>query len=279
MEYLIAYDPSADKFTVEDVLFKRTGTFTGRGSPLPADASPTFDTPRHCLCKPDAGEEVLPSFLRLPLEVRLVIYTHCLARPLQHAYNIHNLGRQLMLDLLLVNHQIYHEARLIPFQENVFDFDKWNGTGLYYCQSFLRHLQFWQRLHVRKIKLNVLAVSLICETGVGGWLDLCRQLGCSGRKDEGLKALQLTISGCITKWEETFDQNAPWVVDGLLKLHSLQILEVTVVTEGEKFDLLTEFISNIQSRLDQVRIALKTIAKGKQSTVYFPVSVEASRHT
>jgi hypothetical protein len=128
--------------------------------------------------------------------------------------------------------------------------------------------------------MNVLGVTLICETGVGRWLDLCGELaGCSGRKDEGLKTLQLTISGCITKWDKIFDLNAPWVADGLLKLHSLQILEVTVVTEEVNFDLLTEFISDVQSRLHEVKSALKTIAKGKQSIVYFPVSLEASRPT
>ncbi|KAJ9498498.1 hypothetical protein H2202_006185 [Exophiala xenobiotica] len=276
MEYLIAYDPSADTFTVEDVFPKRT--LTDRGSPLPTNALPRIYTPpHHYLSKPNT---VLPSFIRLPLEIRLVIYTHCLATPLPYSYDIHNLGHQLTLDLLLVNHQIYDEARLIPFQQNVFNFDKWNGTGLFYCQSFLRYLQFWQRASIRNIRLNVLGVTLICETGVGRWLDLCGELaGCSGRKDEGLKTLQLTISGCITNWKSTFDLNAPWVAHGLLKLHSLQTLEVTAVTEGVNFDLLTEFIGDVQSRLHEVKITLKTLAKGKQSIVYFPVSLEGSRQT
>jgi hypothetical protein len=223
---------------------------------------------------------VLPSFFRLPLEIRLVIYTHCLATPLPYSYDIHNLGHhQLTPNLLLVNHQIYDEARLIPFQQNVFDSDKWNGTGLFYCQSFLRHLQFWRRVNVRNIRLNVLGITLICETGVGRWLDLCEEPGGSGRKGEGLETLQLTISGCITNWKRTFEPNAPWVAHGLPKLHSLQTLEVTVGTEGVNFDLLTEFIGDVQSSLHEVKITLKQLAKGKQSIVYFPVSLEGSRQT
>jgi hypothetical protein len=273
MEYLIAYNPSTDTFTVEDVFCERK--FTEKGRLLPTNALAGTDTPLHFKSKPDAVEEALPSFLLLPLEVRLVIYTHCLVTPSPHTYNMHNLGRQLALDLLLVNQQIYDEARLIPFQQNVFDFDKWNGTGLLYCQSFVRRLQFWQRANVRNIKLNVPAVTLTCETGVERWLGLCGGLSCSGRKDEGLKSLQLTISGCITKWKATFYLSAPWVACGLLKLHSLQSLEVTVVSEGVDLDLLTTFISNVQRRMEGVKIAFNTVAKGKQSTLYFPVSLEA----
>jgi hypothetical protein len=277
MEYLIAYDPSTDTCTVEDVFSKQTSP--ERRSRLPTRALTGID-PIHDFqqSKSDAVEDVLPSFLLLllPLEVRFVIYTQCLTTPLRHDYDIHTLGRRPTLDLLLVNRQIYDEARLIPFRQNVFDFDKWNGTGLFHCQSFLRHLQFWQRVNVRIIRLNVPAVTLISETGVGRWLDLCGELGCSGSKDEGLKTLHLTISGCITKWKETFDLGAPWVASGLLKLHSVQILELTVVNEGVvDLDLLTGFVSDVQSRLHGAKIVLKTMAKGKASTVYFPVSLEA----
>lgn len=271
MEYFIAYNPSTDTFTVEDVFSKRKLIEAGRFIPITALAR--VDTCHYYELNPDAVEEVLPSFLLLPLEVRLAIYMHCLVNPLPNAYNNHNLGHQLTLNLLLVNHQVYDEARLIPFQRNVFNFDKWNGTGLFYCQSFLRRLQFWQRVNVRTIKLNVLAVTLTCETGVERWLDLCGELGCLGRKDGGLQTLQLTISGCIVKYKETFDCRAPWVACGLLKLQSLQALEVTVAAEDANLDLLTIFISNVQSRLHEVKIALNTIARGKQSTLYFPVSL------
>lgn len=271
MEYLIAYNPSTDTFTVEDV-FSKQG-FTDEGIFLSANALARMDTNNNFKSNTDEVEEVLPSFLLLPPEVRLVIYMHCLVVPLQHAYSNHNLGQQLELNLLLVNRQIYDEARLIPLQHNVFDFDRWNGTGLFYCQSFLRSLQFWQRVHVRNIKLNVLAVTLTCETGVGRWLDLCGEFGRSGRKDEGLQSLQLTISGCIIKCKETFDLSALWVARGLLKLNSLQSLEVTVVTEDVNLDLLTKFISSVQNRLPEVKVSLKTIARGKQSILYFPVSL------
>jgi hypothetical protein len=277
MEYFIAYNPSTDTLTVNDISSRRA--FTEKGRILPStvktNSSAEVDTPHHLKTKPDVVEEAPASFLRIPLEVRLVIYMHCLVTPLQHAYNIHKLGHQLTLDLLLVNHQIYDEARLVPFQHNVFDFAKWNGTGLFYCQSFLRCLQVWQRVNVRNIKLDVLAVALACERGVERWLDLCGKLGRSERKDEGLKTLQLIISGCIMKCKETFDISAPWVACGLLKLHALQSLEVTVVDEGVNLDLLTTFISNVQRRLCEVKIALKTIARGKQSTLYFPVSLKA----
>jgi hypothetical protein len=270
MEYFIAYNRSTDTFTVEDVFSKQK--FTDGGKFIPINVAARIDT-YHLESNPDLVEEVLPSFLLLPLEVRLAIYMHCLVIPLQNAYNNHNLGYRLTLNLLLVNRQIYDEARLIPFQRNVFDFDKWNGTGLFYCQSFLHRLQFWQRVNVRNIKLNVLAVTLTCETGVGRWFDLCGELGCLGRKDEGLQTLQLTISGCIIKYKETFDFRAPWVAYGLLKLQSLQSLEITVAAEDVNLDLLTTFISNVQSTLREVKIAVRTIARGKQSILYFPVSL------
>jgi hypothetical protein len=106
-------------------------------------------------------------------------------------------------------------------------------------------------------------------------LDLCGELGDFQRKDEGLKIFHLTISGCATNYKETFDVRAPWVAYGLLKLHSLQSLEVTVVPEGIDLDLLTTFISDVQRRLYEVKIALKTVVRGKQSTLYFPVSLKA----
>lgn len=275
MEYLIAYTPSTDTFTVEDVFSERK--FTERGRVLPTNAPTGTDIPLDLKeSKLDTvKEEVLPSFFLLPLEVRLVIYSHCLVTPLPRAYNIHNLGHQLTLDLLLVNQQVYSEARLIPFRQNVFDFDKWNGTGLFYCQSFVHRLQSWQRVNVRNIKLNVLAVTLTSETGVERWLALCREFSCSGRKDEGLKILQLTISGCFTKWKESFHLSAPWVACGLLKLRSLQSLDLTVVSESVDLALLTSFISNVQSRLQGVKIAFTTVARGKPSTLYFGVFVEA----
>lgn len=218
-----------------------------------------------------------PTFLLLPSEIRQAIYTLCLATPSQHAYNIHSLDYQLTPNLLLVNHQIYDEARLIPFQQNVFDFDKWNGTGLMFCQLFLRRLQPWQRMNVRSIRLNALAVSLTSKTMVERWLDICELLGRSERRDGGLHTLQLTISGCITKWKETFDVSAPWVACGLLKLRSLRSLELSMVVEPESahLDLLTAFISNLQKGLYGTKIALKPITKGKSSTLSLPVSWEA----
>lgn len=271
MDYHIAYNSSTDTFTVEDVFPQQNCTMERIF--LPTNSLARIDT-RH-LFEPNPGvvEEVLPSFLLLPLEVRITIYLYCLVVPLQHANKNHNLGGQLSLNLLLVNRQVYNEARFIPMQRNFFTFDRWNGTGLFYCQLFLSRLQLWQRVNIRNIKLNVLAVTLTCEIGVQRWHDLCGQLGYLGRKDEGLQNLQLIISGCVIKHKETFDINAPWVARGLLKLHSLQFLEVTVISEDIKLDLLTTFIGNIRSRLHEVKITLKTIAGGKQSTLYFTVSL------
>src|SRR5947209_19167819 len=52
-------------------------------------------------------------------------------------------------DLFLVCRQIYHEARLIPFQNSEFSFQRWYGSGTAECLKFFEQLQPWQTSALR----------------------------------------------------------------------------------------------------------------------------------
>jgi len=274
--YLLSYNPSTGILSVEDIL-------PGHMLNEQRDAEPQL--PKRRLLgtsrsiNPRMGTDgVKPSqalFFRLPSELRLMVYIHLLGRctPPEPAYDVHVSGRhQLTLDMLLVNRQIYTEARLIPFRYNSFEFAKWNGTGLLFCQSFLRRLQDWQRKNVRSMNLDIPGTMLTSEASSGRWLDLCGELGCSENKGEGLAKLRLTISGCIMKCgQDTFNIKATWIARGLLQLSSLQSLEIIVNATGIDRGLLTMFADDLQHRLKEVKIVVKVGDRGRTSTVYLSV--------
>ncbi|KAJ9602704.1 hypothetical protein H2200_012898 [Cladophialophora chaetospira] len=218
-------------------------------------------------------------FFRLPLELRRQVYVHHLGsltsekRPYESR----------RLDLLLTNRQIYHEARMIPFQHNVFEFVKWNGTGLLYCEQFLRKLCLWQRRSVRSLVLDVLAVSINGGCYLEHWLEVCNGLAyChaettspeSRSESVNLRSLNLTINGLFMKsGRDTFDINATWVAEGLAKLTSMQLLEITFVTaQGIDQDVLARFFVDLQDRLPETKIVCKMTHKGREGMVYIPVS-------
>ncbi|EXJ57805.1 uncharacterized protein A1O5_12363 [Cladophialophora psammophila CBS 110553] len=189
---------------------------------------------------------------------------------------------ELALELLFVNRQIYRVARLVPFQHNAFDFAKWNGTGLLYCDLFLRSLRPWQRRNVRTIILDVLAISITSPSHMQQWLDLCNELGCLEHgtsweaESAGLKTLRLTISGRIMSGgRHTFDIDSRWVDDGLLKPTSLRLLEMTIDTERVDEGSLPKFVADVQRKLCKAEIVLKKMHRGKPSVLYLPVSSTA----
>jgi hypothetical protein len=104
-----------------------------------------------------------PLIFEVPTEILLKIYTLVVGTcsSTHHPFNIHRLGKTpIALDLLLVNRKIYAEARLLPFQLTMFNFNKWNGTGVQYCNSFLRRIREWQSREIRHISLGVVGVNV-----------------------------------------------------------------------------------------------------------------------
>ncbi len=257
----------------------------GNATPLPLHNGPNdlasmqlaLQQCEHDGTKPNQETQQQSHFFHLPFEIRLSIYIHLLGcmTPDKHPHNFQLKRRhELAVDLLLVNRQIYREARLVPFQHNVFDFAQWNGTGLLYCDLFLRRLRPWQRRGVRTIILDVLAISITSPGHTQRWLDLCNELGCpeQGTSCEadsaGLTTLRLKISGCIMGGgRHTFDINSHWVEDGLLELTSLRLLEITVDTEGVDEGLLPKFIADLRRKLCKAEIVLKKMHRGKSSVL------------
>ncbi|KIW86982.1 uncharacterized protein Z519_12447 [Cladophialophora bantiana CBS 173.52] len=293
--FFIAYDSSRGMFALKDVLpdhqpidTKATllSYITLSNGPIDSvNVLLTLQQPEHDDRKLVLTGHQQSHFFRLPFEIRLLIYIHLLSSmaPEKHPRDIQlKHHHELALELLLVNRQIYREARLVPFQHNAFDFAKWNGTGLLYCDLFLRRLRPWQRRGLRTIILDVLAISLTSPSHMQRWLGLCNELGCpeqgTNREAESarLATLRLTISGCImTGGRHTFDINSRWVGDGLLKLTSLRLLEMTVDTEGVDEGLLPKFVADLRRKLCKAEIVLKKMHRGKSSVLYLPVSSAA----
>ncbi|KXX83220.1 hypothetical protein MMYC01_200248 [Madurella mycetomatis] len=152
-------------------------------------------------------------FLILPLEIRLLIYTHLLAlypmlpRDLSPGYPVprsHRQGTTYFLlrsglhprptgyipsSLLRTCRQIYAEARLLPFRENEFVFVSWFFSGLSAARAFVKGLAGWQRDGMRFARLEIKVRDLVCagEGRVDMWEELC------GFWREGLQGLRVKI--------------------------------------------------------------------------------------
>ncbi|GAB1310199.1 hypothetical protein MFIFM68171_00409 [Madurella fahalii] len=151
--------------------------------------------------------------LTLPLEIRLLIYTHLLAlhpmipRDLSPGYPVprsHRQGTTYFLlrsglhsrptgyvpsSLLRACRQIYSEARLVPFRENEFVFVSWFFSGLSAARAFVKGLAGWQREGMRFARLEMKVRDLVCDAE--GRLDMWEEL--CGFWREGLQGLRVKI--------------------------------------------------------------------------------------
>ena len=102
--------------------------------------------------------------LLLLIELRLKIYSLVFgAYSCRYSNTFNNHKHQIAISFLLINRQIYAEARALTFQLHTFDFRKWGGIGPHYCPKFLRNLRERQRRSIRRLKLGVVQTNLICE--------------------------------------------------------------------------------------------------------------------
>jgi hypothetical protein len=85
-----------------------------------------------------------PLIFEVPTEILLKIYTLVIGTcsATQQHFDIYRLGKNpIALDLLLADRKIYAEARLLPFQLTIFNFNQWYGAGFQYWNSSLRRIR------------------------------------------------------------------------------------------------------------------------------------------
>jgi hypothetical protein len=142
------------------------------------------------------------------------------------------------LGLLLVCRQIYHEARLLPFQNSEFAFQRWYGSSTAECLRFFQKLQPWQISVLRSLKLD------ITEADLGGLSRVDEVCSCLFPKSvdgvgvpggPGLQHLSIHISRAglwpdPADFEALFDLARKWSVQGILRLTSLRTLNITVAS-------------------------------------------------
>ena len=182
--------------------------------------------------------------LRLPAELRLQILSFALStdcgdrriasfdtarkfrKPVSHSTT--NIG------VLLVCRQIYYEARMLPFQNSAFAFQRWYGSSTAECLKFLQKLQPWQIGMLRSLKLAVTEADLgglSCVDEVCSWLVPNSIDGLEG--ELGLQHLSIHISRAGNSpdpadFEALFDLGRKWWIQGILKITSLRTLKITI---------------------------------------------------
>ena len=140
------------------------------------------------------------------------------------------------VSLLLVCRQIYHEARLLPFQNSEFAFQRWYGSSTAECLKFFQQLQPWQTSALRSLKLDITEADLdvlgrvdeVCSclfpTSIDGVEEFTRP---------GLQNLSIHVSRAgvwlhPADFETLFDLARKWSAQGILKLTSLRTLTITL---------------------------------------------------
>jgi hypothetical protein len=140
------------------------------------------------------------------------------------------------IGVLLVCRQIYYEARLLPFQNSEFAFQRWYGSSTAECLKFFQRLQTWQIGMLRSLKLDVTEADL---GGLSRVDEVCSWLfpnsidGLGGPRVPALQHLSIHISRAglwpdPADFEALFDLGRKWSVQGILRLTSLRTLKITI---------------------------------------------------
>ncbi|CAG7558503.1 unnamed protein product [Fusarium equiseti] len=247
---------------------------------LPNDEAIPRTMPDLMLVKPDNKVNLLT----LPLEIRLHIYhwlhlmcpvrhaqlapwyptpVHCqyILKPVEPEASSENATSKqtdqgllsshrplsgLPTYLLQTCHQIYREARLVPFEQNEFVFVNWFASGLWAARAFTRSLTQWQRAALRYVRLEVLARDVV----VGGagreeWRTLCREWspGVRGLRMKMVLGASTSVvtgpayGGGVERRAEAARQ---WVGEGLVFMTRLERIEMEVVArEMSDWDKVT----------------------------------------
>jgi hypothetical protein len=163
-----------------------------------------------------------------------------------------------VLELLLVNHQIYYEARVLPFRNNIFNFDKPSSSGIKNCRTFLQRLHDWQIRELQHIMLAVIETDLTVDPSESSWIYLCTTLSGQEHEDAGLRHLRVTINGYLHRGgADMLDYNASWVVNGLLNMKALQSLEIVIAFSHVSARLVDRFYQDLHQALPRVSLAIR----------------------
>ena len=90
--------------------------------------------------------------------------------PTDTAENRHLFSDHIYLCLLLVSRQMYHAARLLPFQSNTFIFTKTYGSSVISAIKLLQKLLDWQRQALRSVEIAAVGREIVeCWRREAGW--------------------------------------------------------------------------------------------------------------
>ena len=168
--------------------------------------------------------------LALPAEIRQYIFELVLT---QHVCFRHpHSGRpqeRIHNPLLTVSRQIYRESSLLIFRTSLFAFQQWHGSSLFCCLNFVKSLQNWQRVALRKVDLTINVRDLDACRIEKGWLELCRVLDSANRDRGNLRRLALRIhGGAAGQAVGPAEVDGRWITKGLSRLQSLNQLHLVV---------------------------------------------------
>ncbi|MCJ1471787.1 hypothetical protein MMC13_000428 [Lambiella insularis] len=181
--------------------------------------------------------------LDLPAEIRLQIYGLALA---QSSCFRHSHTRPphpgTALALLRVNRSIYDEARLIPFQRSQIEFQKWYGSSMFCCITFLKTIEDWQRREIRTLDITVNGRELDGWQAREGWHPVCELLKTERSAPVGLRSMTLKINGTRGfSWGNVLKTDAAWVCGGLRKVTSLRSLLIVLGDAEIEEELVLRF--------------------------------------
>ncbi len=218
----------------------------------------------HCL-------ETVPQYdmlLRIPVELRLKIYGLVFGPcPCRNPNAHYTPKHQIALNMLLVNRQIYAEARKLAFQAHDFNFHRWSGTGVHFCRIFLQRLHRWQMRSIRKLSLKAVESCLVNASSSRQsnweWLDLCAMLaGEEGPNGAELRELSLTIEGQRVDGSKLLDVDAEWIQLGIRSLKSLRHLEIVLAGDMIERGVAETFKAKLMGILRTAGVVMKSVVRG-----------------
>ena len=221
----------------------------------------------------------------LPLEIRVEIFSLAVsidcsdkriaALDLSRSTQTQPSHNELGLDLLLVCRQIYDEARLLPFQSSRFKFQRWYGSSTAECLKFLKRLVPMQTAALRHLALHITEADLGSLSHVD---EICSCLLAEHATDAarpGLRVLDLHISRAgiwpdQAHFEDLFNLDRKWSIQGILRLDTLRELNITIANSVKLPEAkLREFDMQLRARMAWCSLINIVVDREKSPEVKF----------
>jgi hypothetical protein len=199
----------------------------------------------------------LTSFLHLPLEIRLQIYSEILySHPAKHiflapeplqthhtSYKYHPPAHRSRLpqrsvcklptSLLLACRTIYLESRELPFTQCLFTFISQYHPALYCAATFLSTRASWQRESIRSIEIEMLSRNLFPSQGRDPYNNaLHRSKSQFVRSFAHIENLRLLVRGASSVGIERLGDGADWPGCMFAELEGLKTVELAFEDES-----------------------------------------------